>query len=103
MICAVSCLGRLDATEDLCTLLVAVAFILGPVCLKPLAEALKHNNSVTTIDVSRKLLFRQQTLHKSVDVAVVDNCIGDEGMKTIGEVLKHNTSITSINLCCKLW
>jgi len=49
--------------------------------VKALAEALKTNTSVTSINLGF-------------------NSIGAEGMKALAEALKTNTSVTSIDLRC---
>ena len=60
-----------------------------------IAEALKHNSSLTILilEVS-EVLFPPTHL-------LADNQIGAEGASSIAEALKHNSSLTDIDLGCK--
>ena len=77
-------------------ILAAVGNIIGDEGLSALSEALKLNNSVTTIALSGEFVL---VMKAAVMLAVVDNQIGVEGVKALSEVLTHNSnSVTTIVL-----
>ncbi|KAF9189809.1 hypothetical protein BGZ49_003771, partial [Haplosporangium sp. Z 27] len=75
--------------------------------VKAIAAALKHNNILKTIDLSKSNIRSEggkiiaEALKSNTTLTTIrlsDNEIGDEGAKAIGELLKINTTLTTINL-----
>src|SRR5438874_1794242 len=81
---------------------------------RALAESLKENTSLTTLNLHCKLdrvdcylqLRRGMQLmaytYLNVAYSFPANQIGVEGARALAESLKENTSLTTLNLACKL-
>lgn len=61
---------------------------------KSLADALKKNISLKSIDLSGHYVL----LNTILNLLVVENNIGNEGAKTFEEILKKNKTITELGL-----
>ncbi|KAF8975604.1 hypothetical protein BGZ46_008990 [Entomortierella lignicola] len=75
--------------------------------VKTIAVALKHNNILEAIDLSKSNIGDEgvkaigEALKSNITLTTIrlcDNEISDEGGKAIGEVLKSNTALTTIDL-----
>ena len=71
---------------------------------KALADALQHNNTLTTLDLERE--WNCLILFKSCQMQYfgwLDNDVGDAGAKALADALQRNSTLTTLNLSSEWW
>jgi len=71
---------------------------------RALAEALKANSTLTTLDLNRACCLIPPSVVVICYIRMIygclDNSIGDNGARALAEALKANSTLTNLDLSC---